>query len=180
MAEDMTELIRRTVGPDVHIELRLGDGSWPIRCDPSQFENALLNLAINGRDAMPDGGKLTIGTRHVCLSPAEVAHQEGAAPGEYVEVTVTDTGTGMDEATKARAFEPFFTTKPLGQGTGLGLSQLQGFVRESCGVVQVDSVPGQGTTVRFCLPREARKSMGLAGSRTQDIVLCLPSRLHSR
>jgi PAS domain S-box-containing protein len=156
VAEGMTELIRRTVGPSIRVELRLGDGSWLVQCDPNQLESALLNLAINARDAMPDGGKLTIATRQVRLSAAEVAHEEGAAPGDYVEIAVTDTGTGMDEATRAHVFEPFFTTKPLGQGTGLGLSQLYGFVRQSYGVVRLDSAPGRGTTVRFYLPRHGQ------------------------
>jgi PAS domain S-box-containing protein len=153
MAEGMKELIRRTVGPGIQVELRLGDGAWAVRCDPGQLENALLNLAINARDAMPEGGKLTIGTRHVRLSATDVAHEESAEPGDYIEVAVTDTGAGMDEATRAHAFEPFFTTKPLGQGTGLGLSQVYGFVRQSSGIVQLDSEPGRGTAVRFYLPR---------------------------
>jgi signal transduction histidine kinase/CheY-like chemotaxis protein len=153
MAEGMEELIRRTVGPGIQVELRLQDGSWAVQCDPNQLENVLLNLAINARDAMPEGGHLTIGTRHARLSATDVAHEEDAKPGDYVEIAVTDTGVGMDEATRARAFEPFFTTKPLGEGTGLGLSQLYGFVRQSHGTVQLDSKPGRGTTVRFYLPR---------------------------
>jgi PAS domain S-box-containing protein len=153
MTQGMEELIRRTAGPGIQVELRLKDGSWAVQCDPNQLENVLLNLAINARDAMPEGGRLTIGTRHAQLSASDVAHKEDAEPGDYVEVAVTDSGVGMDEATLARAFEPFFTTKPLGEGTGLGLSQLYGFVRQSQGVVQLDSRPGRGTTVRFYLPR---------------------------
>jgi signal transduction histidine kinase/CheY-like chemotaxis protein len=149
----MAALIRRTVGPEVRLALETGNGAWPVRCDPNQFENALLNLCINAREAMPDGGDLSIATRHVQLSAQQVAHHDGAPPGDFVEITVSDTGTGMDERTRARAFEPFFTTKPLGQGTGLGLSQLYGFVRQSNGVVRIESAPGQGTRVRFCLPR---------------------------
>ena len=153
LVRGMVELIQRTVGPAVRVELRLRDGTWPVLCDPNQLESALLNLAINARDAMPGGGTLTIGTRHVQLDAAAVADQEGAQPGDYVEIAVADTGTGMDAATRARAFEPFFTTKPVGQGTGLGLSQLYGFVRQSGGTVRLDSVPGQGTTVQLDLPR---------------------------
>jgi PAS domain S-box-containing protein len=153
MTRGMEELIRRTVGPGIQVELRLQDGSWAVQCDPNQLENVLLNLAINARDAMPEGGHLTIGTRHARLSATDVAHEEDAKPGDYVEIAVTDTGIGMDEATLARAFEPFFTTKPLGEGTGLGLSQLYGFVRQSHGTVQINSKPGRGTTVRFYLPR---------------------------
>jgi CheY-like chemotaxis protein len=129
-----------------------------VQCDPNQLENVLLNLAINARDAMPKGGRLTIGTRHARLLAADVAHEEGTEPGDYVEVAVTDTGIGMDEATLARAFEPFFTTKPLGEGTGLGLSQLYGFVRQSHGIVQLNSKPDRGTTVRFYLPRYRQES----------------------
>ncbi|MGI4944710.1 MAG: PAS domain-containing protein, partial [Janthinobacterium lividum] len=127
----METLLRQTIGPAIAVELRMCDGTWPVLCDPNQLENVLLNLAINARDAMPAGGRLTITTRHVRLSRADIADQEGAAPGDFVEIAVADTGTGMDEATRARAFEPFFTTKPIGQGTGLGLSQLYGFVRQS-------------------------------------------------
>ncbi len=149
----IADLIRRTTGPGIAVELRLGQGIWTVLCDPNQLENVLLNLAINARDAMPEGGKLTIGTEDVRLSDADVAGHEEARPGDYVEISVADTGTGMDEATRARAFEPFFTTKPLGQGTGLGLSQLYGFVRQSDGIVRLDSAPGQGTAIRLCLPR---------------------------
>jgi len=147
------DLIRRTVGPAITVELRLDDDAWSVLSDSNQLENVLLNLAINARDAMPEGGKLTIGTARKALGAADVAGQEGAKPGDHMEIFVADTGMGMDEATRGRAFEPFFTTKPLGQGTGLGLSQLYGFVRQSSGVVRLDSAPGQGTTVRLYLPR---------------------------
>jgi len=147
------ELVRGTVGPGIRVELDMSDGVWPVLCDPNQLENALLNVAINARDAMPDGGRLTISTRHMSLRTPDVAGQDEAKPGDYVEIAVADTGTGMDEATRARVFEPFFTTKPIGQGTGLGLSQCYGFVRQSGGFVRLDSTPGQGTTVRLYLPR---------------------------
>ena len=153
LVRGMAELIGRTAGPGVAVKLDLDEGTWPVLCDPNQLENVLLNLAINARDAMPEGGTLVIGTSNVRLSQADVAGQEGAAPGDYVEVAVRDTGFGMDEATRARAFEPFFTTKPIGQGTGLGLSQMYGFVRQSDGVVRLDSAPGAGTVVRMHLPR---------------------------
>ena len=154
LAESMAELIRRTVGSGIAVELRRPDGpAWTVLCDPSQLENALLNLAINARDAMPGGGRLTLGIAEVRLSEADVAGHDGAVPGEHVELSVADTGKGMDGATRARAFEPFFTTKPVGQGTGLGLSQLYGFVHQSGGLVRLDSAPGQGTTVRVFLPR---------------------------
>jgi len=153
LIEGMADLIRRTTGSGIAVELSMGDGIWTVLSDPNQLENVLLNLAINARDAMPDGGRLIIGTKDVILSEADVAGQEEAKPGDYVEISVADTGTGMDEATRARAFEPFFTTKPLGQGTGLGLSQLYGFVRQSDGIVRLDSAPGQGTVVRLYLAR---------------------------
>ncbi len=153
LIESMADLIRRTTGSGIRVELSRGEGIWTVLCDPNQLENVLLNLTINARDAMPDGGRLIIGTKDVSLSEVDVAGHEGARPGDYVEISVADTGTGMDEATRAHAFEPFFTTKPLGQGTGLGLSQLYGFVRQSDGVVRLDSAPGQGTVVRLYLPR---------------------------
>jgi PAS domain S-box-containing protein len=158
----MADLVRRTVGPAVHVELRLRDGQARVLCDPSELENALLNLCINARDAMPDGGRLAIGTEDVHLSAADFTGQEGAAPGNYVQITIADTGKGMTADVMERAFEPFFTTKPLGQGTGLGLSQVYGFVRQSGGVVRLESTYGSGTTVRICLPQHKRVEMGEA------------------
>ena len=149
----VVELIGRTVGPSIEVRTRMGDGGWPVLCDANQLENVLLNLAINARDAMPDGGTLTLATAEVCLSAADVAGQDGAKPGDHVEIVVSDTGTGMTPAVMARVFEPFFTTKPIGQGTGLGLSQVYGFVRQSGGAMRLDSAPGHGTTVRVFLPR---------------------------
>ena len=151
----MVDLIRRTVGPKIVVEEQMRNGAWAVRCDPHQLESALLNVAINARDAMPDGGSLTIATRDISLSASEVAGHEGVRPGNYVEITIADSGIGMDEATRTRAFEPFFTTKPPGKGTGLGLSQLYGFVRQSGGVVQLDSIPNHGTTMRLYLPQYA-------------------------
>ncbi len=149
----LAELLERTMGPAIEVEMRLHDSAWPVLCDPSRLESALLNLAINARDAMPDGGRLSIGARHVQLDGAELADWDGATPGDYVEIAVADTGMGMTPEVLARAFDPFFTTKPIGQGTGLGLSQLYGFVLQSGGVVRLDSAPGRGTTVRLSLPR---------------------------
>ncbi len=149
----LAELLERTMGPTIEVEMRLHDSAWPVLCDPSRLESALLNLAINARDAMPDGGRLSIGARHVQLGGADLADWDGATPGDYVEIAVADTGMGMTPEVLARAFDPFFTTKPIGQGTGLGLSQLYGFVLQSGGVVRLDSAPGRGTTVRLSLPR---------------------------
>ena len=148
----MEDLIRRAVRRSVEVELQ-GGSAWTVLCDPNQLENALLNLAINAGDAMPGGGRLVVSTRQVRLDEANVAGHEGARPGDHTEIAVADTGTGMDEETRARAFEPFFTTKPTGRGTGLGLSQLLSFVRLTGGAVQIDSEPGHGTTVRLYLPR---------------------------
>ena len=153
LVEGMAELIRYIVGPGVQVKLDMQNGEWIVLCDPNQIESALLNLAINARDAMPSGGSLTIGTQDVQLTAADLAGQDDARPGAYVEISVADTGMGMDEATRMRALEPFFTTKPIGQGTGLGLSQIYGFLRQSDGVVRLESTPGQGTIVRLYLPR---------------------------
>ena len=151
----MAEMIRRTMGPGIRVELNLRDGAWGVLCDPNELESALLNLCINARDAMPEGGRLVIGTADAHLSAEDISEEE-AQPGDFVEISVADTGEGMPPEVMARVFEPFYTTKPLGQGTGLGLSQVYGFVRQSRGIVQIESVPHGGTTVRLCLPRHDR------------------------
>jgi len=148
------KLIQQTVGPVIDFQLRLVEGCWPVRCDPNQLENAVLNLAINSRDAMlPDGGSLVIETAHAVLDTADVAEWEGAAPGDFVCLTVRDTGRGMSQEVMRRAFEPFFTTKPDGQGTGLGLSQVYGFISQSGGFMKIHSEVGIGTAVHVYLPR---------------------------
>ncbi|WP_309139470.1 PAS domain S-box protein [Siccirubricoccus sp. G192] len=153
----MAELIRRTVGPEIKVEPALATGLWPILCDPNQLENAILNLCINARDAMPDGGRLTIGTANIRLDERGARAQD-LQPGEYVAISVTDTGTGMTPEVMAHAFDPFFTTKPIGQGTGLGLSMIYGFARQSGGQARIQSAPGAGTTVRIHLPRHQGKA----------------------
>jgi len=155
----MADLVRRTVGPAVRLELRLRDGRARVLCDPSELENVLLNLCINARDAMPDGGHLAIGTDDVHLSAIDVVGQDGAVPGDYVAISVSDTGKGMPSDVLERAFEPFFTTKPTGHGTGLGLSQVYGFVRQSDGFVRLESAAGQGTTVQLCLPQHVQRNV---------------------
>ena len=152
----LADLVRRTVGPGIAVELRLRDGAGSVLCDAGELESALLNLCINARDAMPEGGRLLIGTEDARLSAADVAGQEGVSPGDYVAVSVADTGAGMPPEVLERVFEPFFTTKPVGQGTGLGLSQVWGFARQSGGLVRIESAPGRGTTVRLLLPAHAR------------------------
>ncbi|WP_257714383.1 PAS domain-containing protein [Roseomonas populi] len=146
------ELVRRTVGPEIALEVVPAAGLWTVLVDPNQLENALLNLCINARDAMPDGGRIAIGTANTWVD-AGAAAEIGLEEGDYVTLRVTDTGTGMAPEVVERAFDPFFTTKPLGQGTGLGLSMIYGFVRQSGGGVRVQSEPGRGTTMCLFLPR---------------------------
>ena len=148
----MEELIRRTVGPAIRVEVVGAAGLWTTLCDPNQLENALLNLCINARDAMPNGGRLTIETANTTLDAA-AARSRDLAPGQYIALCVTDTGTGMSPEVIAHVFEPFFTTKPIGQGTGLGLSMVYGFAKQSGGQVRIHSEPEQGTTLRIFLPR---------------------------
>jgi CheY-like chemotaxis protein/two-component sensor histidine kinase len=148
----MEELVRRSVGEGINMDVVAGEDLWLVRCDSNQLENALLNLAINARDAMPDGGTLTIRTRNSVLGTRDAASRELSA-GEYVCITVSDTGVGMPSDVRARAFDPFYTTKPIGQGTGLGLSMIYGFVRQSDGSVRIDSEVGKGTTIEILLPR---------------------------
>ncbi len=149
----MDDLLRRTLGEGVALETGVADDVWLTLCDPHQLENALLNLAINGRDAMPDGGRLTITTANVAVDTAFAGREPGISPGQYVVVAVTDTGTGMPPDVIARAFDPFFTTKPIGQGTGLGLSMIYGFAKQSEGHIRIESEVGRGTTVKIFLPR---------------------------
>jgi PAS domain S-box-containing protein len=155
LLRSMENLIRRGVGPEVQVELRTDGGDGLALCDANQLESALLNLTLNARDAMPEGGSLTIAKNDRMLTTADLADQDDVAPGAYVEISVTDTGSGMTPDVKARAFEPFFTTRSIGRGTGLGLSQVYGFVRQSGGFVRLESEPGAGTTVRLFLPRFA-------------------------
>ncbi|EIT70253.1 MULTISPECIES: response regulator [Hydrocarboniphaga] len=149
----MEDLLRRSLGVSIDIELVLAGGLWMTRCDTNQLENAILNLAINARDAMPQGGKLTIETCNAHLDNAYAARQREVTPGQYVCICVTDTGDGMTPEVITRAFDPFFTTKPVGQGTGLGLSMIYGFARQSEGYAKIYSEVGKGTTVKLYLPR---------------------------
>jgi CheY-like chemotaxis protein len=147
-------LIKQTVGPAIDVALDLIEDCWPVNCDPNQLENALLNLAINARDAMlPGGGKLVIKTQHVALDAAGLAGWDTAKAGDYVKISLIDTGAGMPSDVLSHAFEPFYTTKPAGQGTGLGLSQVFGFVSQSNGMINIESEVGAGTAVHLFLPR---------------------------
>jgi PAS domain S-box-containing protein len=148
----LEELVRRTSGPNIEVEVVGAVGLWPVLIDQNQLENALLNLCINARDAMPDGGRLTIETANRWVD-ANAGAERDLPAGQYVALAVTDTGIGMSKETIGRIFEPFFTTKPLGQGTGLGLSMIYGFVRQSNGQIRVYSELGRGTTISLYLPR---------------------------
>lgn len=149
----MSDLLNRTLGGGLSIETVMAGGLWRTYADLSQLENAILNLAVNARDAMEDSGRLTIETANTHLDEAYARAYPDVQPGQYVMIAVTDTGEGMPPEVAARAFEPFFTTKPVGKGTGLGLSQVFGFVKQSGGHVKIYSEPGQGTTIKLYLPR---------------------------
>ena len=150
LINSMGDLVRRAVGEQVTVDLKLDQGLWPIEVDPNQLENVLLNLAVNARDAMPNGGRLTIQSRN-CTDPA--LEDGETLKGQFTLLTVSDDGTGMIPEVLSHVFEPFFTTKGAGEGTGLGLSQVYGFVKQSNGHVDIQSAPGRGTTIRIYLPR---------------------------
>jgi PAS domain S-box-containing protein len=151
----MSDLFRHSLGAQIQLETVLGGGLWRIHADQNQLESVLLNLAVNSRDAMPDGGRLTIETQNAYLDQRYAAREPGVTPGQYVLVAVSDTGTGMAPDVIAKAFDPFFTTKDVGKGTGLGLSQVYGFVKQSGGHIKIYSELGQGTSVKIYLPRYA-------------------------
>ena len=153
MVGGMAELLHRTLGETVQLETVLGAGLWRAQADPAQLENAILNLAVNARDAMPEGGKLTIETNNAYLDDEYAARHVGVPAGQYVLIAISDTGSGIAPQIVDKIFDPFFTTKPVGKGTGLGLSQVYGFVRQSGGHIKVYSEPGSGTTVKIYLPR---------------------------
>jgi PAS domain S-box-containing protein len=148
----MLELIHRSIGPSIEVETAATQDLWTTFVDAGQLENALLNLCINARDAMPEGGKITIETGNHRLDE-RAAREQGLKPGQYVSLCVSDTGTGMSAEVMSRAFDPFYTTKPIGQGTGLGLSMVHGFAGQSDGAVRIDSKIGDGTTICIYLPR---------------------------
>lgn len=164
---DMADLIRRTVGPSISLKFISSADVWPVRLDPQQLENTLLNLCLNARDAMPEGGCLTIETSNLVLDRATAAARQLPA-GELVVLRVTDTGSGMTPDILPRIFDPFFTTKPTGQGTGLGLSMVYGFVRQSGGAVRAESAPGKGATLRLYFPRHHGPATPAAAPRPQE------------
>ena len=153
MAETMIDLLSRTLGEGISVDTELGDDLWLATADRGQLENAIVNLAVNARDAMPRGGRLTIATANVPLDQGS-AIAAGLTAGDYVRIAVRDTGVGMDKTVAAKAFDPFFTTKSVGKGTGLGLSQVFGFVRQSGGHITIETAPGSGTSVAILLPRD--------------------------
>jgi signal transduction histidine kinase/ActR/RegA family two-component response regulator len=181
MVAGMSELLRRTLGGQIKLETILAGGLWRCKADRNQLENAIVNLAVNARDAMPKGGSLTLETANAHLDDAYVGAHTEVTAGQYVAIAITDNGGGMTADIIARAFDPFFTTKPVGQGTGLGLSQVFGFVKQSGGHVKIYSEVGHGTTVKIYLPRcfgaqeeAAEKPVGpiaLPEGRADEIVL---------
>jgi signal transduction histidine kinase len=179
LVSGMSDLLHRALGETVSVETVRAAGLWPVEADPNELEAAILNLAVNARDAMPEGGRLTIETANAHIDEGYALSHAEVVPGQYVGISVSDTGTGMDANTVAQAFEPFFTTKPVGKGTGLGLSQVYGFVKQSGGHVKIYSEVGQGTTVRIYLPRltgqeheiQAENEMPLPEGTREETVL---------
>jgi hypothetical protein len=163
------EMLQRSLGENIEIRTAFGDGLWSCLADPAQLESALLNLAVNARDAMPDGGVLTIETANVEVDTLSESPASNLAPGGYVKLSVSDTGTGMAPDVLEHAFEPFFTTKDVGQGSGLGLSMVFGFVRQSGGDVSVQSEPGRGTTITLYLPRSTRADSVADDFKDEDV-----------
>ncbi len=175
LASGMEELICRAIGPSIHLQVVVAQGLWTCLVDPPQLENALFNLCINARDAMPDGGRLTIETANRLLDEHAAAACE-LDPGQYITLSVTDTGVGMTPDVIARVFDPFFTTKPIGQGTGLGLSMIYGFARQSGGEVRIYSEPGLGSTFTIYLPRHNAAAVDLEVAQTAPALRAAHAR----
>jgi CheY-like chemotaxis protein len=173
LVSGMVDLLQRALGEGIDLETVLGSRTWSVNVDANQLESAILNLAVNARDAMPNGGKLTIETTNAFLDEAyAMAHTE-VKPGQYAMIAVSDTGIGMTQDVRAKAFDPFFTTKESGRGTGLGLSQVYGFIKQSGGHVKLYSEPGEGTTVKLYLPRFAGADFD---ETRHDVALAQPTR----
>jgi CheY-like chemotaxis protein len=175
----MSDLLRRTLGEQITIETVLSGNVWRAVADPNQLELAILNLAVNARDAMPSGGKLTVETANVHLDEKYASSQAEVVPGQYVMLAVTDNGIGMPPEVRVKAFDPFFTTKDIGHGTGLGLSQVYGFIKQSRGHVKIYSEVGEGTTIKLYLPRSHAAAMEedieevgpVAGSKDETVLV---------
>lgn len=153
LVDSLRDLFQRTLGPHIRLSTNSPPSAWPTLCDPNQLESTLLNLVINARDAMPEGGLLTVQTTHLTIATDESATQHELEQGDYICLSVSDSGQGMPAEVLRRAFEPFFTTKAIGHGTGLGLSMAYGFAKQSDGGIRIESCPGKGTTVQLYLPR---------------------------
>ena len=174
----LSDFLRRSLGERISLNITGTEGLWRVEADPAELEAALLNLVVNARDAMPDGGELTLDAGNAYLDDEYCRHHADVRPGQYVQIAVTDTGVGMTPEVVSRAFEPFFTTKPPGQGTGLGLSQVYGFVKQSGGNLEIRSEPGKGTTVSIYLPRlaggaavEKKTGSAVVGGRPDETIL---------
>jgi signal transduction histidine kinase len=181
LVEEMRELLERSVGSTVNLTFDFAPDVWPVMADASQVQTAILNLAINARDAMPEGGELRIATGNSLVDGA--ADEMDLVAGDYATLSVEDTGTGMSDSIKARLFEPFFTTKEVGKGTGLGLAQVYGFVRQSGGDVRVESMVGRGTKITILLPRavaavEAEAALSRVAEKPPNDPVCRASLVH--
>lgn len=177
LVDSMSELLTHSLEANIRLETVLDAELWTTWADANQLENAILNLAVNARDAMPGGGRLRIETANARVDAAAAAAQPGLSPGDYVMVAVADSGAGMPPEVAAKAFEPFFTTKEVGRGTGLGLSQVYGFARQSGGDVRIDTAPGQGTAVRIYLPRHREGQGGASQPAAAGAVPAAPRRV---
>ena len=176
---DLTMLLRRLIGEKVKLDLMHGRDLWPVKVDVSQFEQVIVNLAVNARDAMPDGGKLTVKTANVTADESAQLSYKGMPAADYVRIDISDTGTGIPPDIVDKIFEPFFSTKEVGKGTGLGLSTVYGIVKQTGGFVYVDSVPGEGTSFRIFLPRhrpelDAQPEAQAAGGASKDAAIAPP------
>jgi PAS domain S-box-containing protein len=169
----VTDMLHRTLGEQVSLSKSLSPSLWDTLADPNQFQTAIVNLAVNGRDAMPNGGRIYIETRNTVLDPGQLGAELDVQPGEYVQLSISDTGTGMAPEVRERIFEPFFTTKEKGRGTGLGLSMVYGFVKQSGGHITVYSELGQGTTFNIYLPRSGREASPKQQSRATSTPAAL-------
>ena len=170
LTSSMMELLRRSIGESIAVITSLAKAARPVRVDPSEIENTILNLAINSRDAMPNGGRLIIETQNLSLKSGDDCAAYGVAPGDYVRLSVSDTGSGMPPEVAARAFEPFFTNKPAGRGTGLGLASIYGFVKQSGGNATIYSEPGRGITVHVYLPSVPKVEVASNGDRAIELA----------
>ncbi|MBS3848846.1 PAS domain S-box protein [Devosia sp. BSSL-BM10] len=166
----LTDMLHRTLGETIYLSNALTPSLWPVRVDPSQVESAIVNLTVNARDAMPEGGRLVIETSNAVVDEEMGQQLDGLSPGDYVRLTVSDSGEGMSESVRERAFEPFFTTKEQGRGTGLGLSMIYGFAKQSGGLATIDSGPGKGTIVSIFLPRHRVEPVVVADSELEALA----------